>query len=172
MPSVCRQPERRRLTPCRIRVGGRPQWPTYTFAVFFRQPSCGNFIQVATVLGREHVGIQVRNPLLAFLGNSTTAQCIGNRVDHFPEKMRIVSSQIGRILISQFFRHSCFAELIKQSRSRLPCSRAYTAPASRYGAVTDCVFATVHLRPQWWWLLLRVRNLVAGKYCSNCARKF
>src|SRR5262249_7068759 len=67
------------------------------------------------MLHREHVCIEIGNPLLALLRDSKIAQSISDiRPDRLPEKIWIISSQICDSIVLQFSVHSRLAKLVKQ----------------------------------------------------------
>ena len=66
------------------------------------------------MLHREHVCIEIGNPLLALLRDSKVAQGISDiRPDRLPEEIWIVSSQICDAIVFQFIAHSRLAKLVK-----------------------------------------------------------
>ena len=70
--------------------------------------------QLASMLYREHVCIEISNPLLALLRDSKVAQGIADiRPDRLPEEIWIVSSQICDAIVFQFIAHSGLAKLVK-----------------------------------------------------------
>src|SRR5215469_5732371 len=84
-------------------------------------PSCTSIIgeahleRLASMLYREHVCIEIGNPLLALLRDPKVAKGISDvRSDRLPEEIRIVSSQIGDAVVFQFIGHSGLAKLVKQ----------------------------------------------------------
>src|ERR1700757_3344672 len=71
--------------------------------------------KLASMLHREHVCIEIGNPLLALLRDSKVAQRISDiRPDHLPEEIWIVSSQICDAIVLQFIGHSRLAKLVKK----------------------------------------------------------
>ena len=67
------------------------------------------------MLHREHVCIEIGNPLLALLRDSKVAQGISDiRSDRFPEEIWIVCSQILDAIVFQFIAHSRLAELVDE----------------------------------------------------------
>jgi hypothetical protein len=59
------------------------------------------------MLHREHVCIEIGNPLLALLRYPKVAQGISDiRPDRLPEEIRIVSSQICDAIVVQLIGHS------------------------------------------------------------------
>jgi hypothetical protein len=69
------------------------------------------------MLHREHVCIEIGNPLLALLRDSKVAQGISDiRSNRFPEEIWIVSSQICDAFVLQLITHSGLAKLVKQGR--------------------------------------------------------
>src|SRR6516162_10052956 len=67
------------------------------------------------MLHREHVCIEIGNPLLALLRDSKVAQGIPDiRPDRLPEEIWIVISQIRDTIVIQFIAHSGLAKLVKQ----------------------------------------------------------
>ena len=67
------------------------------------------------MLHREHVCIEIGNPLLALLRDSKVAQGIPDiRPDRLPEEIWIVISQIRDTIVIQFIGHSRLAKLVKQ----------------------------------------------------------
>src|ERR1700756_1702637 len=72
--------------------------------------------KLTSMLHREHVRIEISNPLLALLRDSKIAQGIADvRPDRLPEEIWVVSPQIGDAIVFQFIGHSCLAKLVKQS---------------------------------------------------------
>ena len=70
--------------------------------------------KLASMLHREHVCIEIGNPLLTLLRDSKVAQGISDiRPDHLPEEIWIVGSQICDAIVLQFIGHSGFAKLVK-----------------------------------------------------------
>ena len=70
--------------------------------------------QLASMLYREHVCIEIGNPLLALLRDLKVAQGISDvRPDRLPEEIWIVSSQICDAIVFQFIAHSGLAKLVK-----------------------------------------------------------
>ena len=66
------------------------------------------------MLNREHVCIEIGNPLLALLRHSEVAQRISDIRSHgFPEEIRIVCSQVRDGLVVQFVADSGLAKLAK-----------------------------------------------------------
>ena len=67
------------------------------------------------MLHREHIGVEIGNPLLALLGDAKIAQSISDiRPDSLPEEIWIICSQIRDAVVFQFIDHSSLAKLIKQ----------------------------------------------------------
>ena len=67
------------------------------------------------MLHREDVGIEISNPLFAFLGDPQIAQRISDVRPHLlPEEIGIIVSQISDALVSQFFARPCFPKLVEQ----------------------------------------------------------
>jgi hypothetical protein len=70
--------------------------------------------KLASILHREHVCIEIGNPLLALLCGSKVAQGISDiRSNHLPEEIWIVSSEICDAIVFQFIAHSRLAKLVK-----------------------------------------------------------
>src|SRR6516225_9462486 len=70
--------------------------------------------KLTSMLHREHVCIEIRNPLLALLRDSKVAQRVSYiRPDRLPEKVWIVSAQICDAAVFQFIAHSGLAKLVK-----------------------------------------------------------
>src|ERR1700730_2423074 len=71
-------------------------------------------LKLASMLHREHVCIEIGNPLLALLGDAKVAQGISDiRSDRLPEEIWIVCSQIRNAIVFQFVAHSCLAKLVE-----------------------------------------------------------
>jgi hypothetical protein len=80
-----------------------------SFNVRFRSPR-----ELASMLHREHICIEIGNPLLTLLRDSKVAQGITDiRPYRFPEEIGIVCSQIRNAIVSQFIGHSCLAKFVK-----------------------------------------------------------
>src|SRR5262249_5339831 len=70
--------------------------------------------KLASMLHREHICIEIGNPLLALLRDSKVAQRISDiRPDRLPEEIRIVSAQICHAIVLQLIAHSGLAKLVK-----------------------------------------------------------
>jgi hypothetical protein len=70
--------------------------------------------QLASMLYREHVCIEIGNPLLALLRDSKVAQGISDiGPNRLPEEIWIVSSLICDAIVFQFIDHSGLAKLVK-----------------------------------------------------------
>jgi hypothetical protein len=66
------------------------------------------------MLNREHVCVEIGNPLLALLRHSQVAQRISDIRSHgLPEEIRIVRSQVSDALVIQFVADSGLAKLAK-----------------------------------------------------------
>src|SRR6516225_10595717 len=71
--------------------------------------------QLTSMLYREHVCIEIGNPLLALLRDSKVAQSIPDiRPNRLPEEIWIVISQIRDTIVIQFIAHSRLAKLVKE----------------------------------------------------------
>src|SRR5271165_4537590 len=71
--------------------------------------------KLASMLHREHVCVEIGNPLLSLLRDSKVAQGISDiRSDRLPEEIWIVSSQICDAIVFQFIGHSRLAKLVKK----------------------------------------------------------
>src|SRR5215472_3073621 len=73
--------------------------------------------KLASMLHREHVCIEIGNPLLALLRHAKVAQGISDiRPDRLPEEIWVIISQIGDAIVIQFIDHSRLAKLVKKGR--------------------------------------------------------
>src|SRR5271156_1436324 len=79
------------------------------------QPSCKQSRKkLASMLHREHVGIEIGNPLLALLRDPKVAQRISDiGSDGLPEEIWIVCSQVRDAPVMQFIAHSRLTKLAK-----------------------------------------------------------
>ena len=74
----------------------------------------GHLKKLTSMLHREHVCIEIGNPLLALLRHAKVAQGISDiRPDRLPEEIWIIISQIGDGIVIQFIGHSRLAKLVK-----------------------------------------------------------
>ena len=68
------------------------------------------------MLRREHICIEIGDPLLALLRDPKVAQRVTDiRSYRLPEEIRIVLTQIRDAIISQFIAHSCLAKLVQKA---------------------------------------------------------
>ena len=80
-----------------------------------RLPPISTLDGLPSMLHREHVCVEVRNPLLALLRDSKIAQGInGIRLNRPPKKLRIICPQIRRTIVVQLLAHPRLAELVKR----------------------------------------------------------